>query len=111
MRARLAVLSERAEEWHALTLAWIARTANLRSQAGPSEADVAMLPQTIAGAWPLDLVRGDAAGRLFFADRLASWQTKALREAKLCSDGASPAKLRRSGPRESHGFRCRGATA
>ena len=49
-----------------------------------------MLLQTIVGAWPLDLVRGDAAGRLSYADRLASWQTKALREAKLCSDWASP---------------------
>ena len=90
VRARLAVLSERADEWQSLSLGWIARTASLRSAAGPSEADVAMLLQTIVGAWPLDLDRGDAAGRLSYADRLASWQTKALREAKLRSDWASP---------------------
>ena len=90
VRARLAVLSERADEWQSLSLGWIARTASLRSAAGPSEADVAMLLQTIIGAWPLDLDRGDAAGRLAYADRLADWQTKALREAKLRSDWASP---------------------
>ena len=71
VRARLAVLSERADEWQSLSLGWIARTASLRSAAGPSEADVAMLLQTIVGAWPLDLDRGDAAGRLSYADRLA----------------------------------------
>ena len=112
VRARLAVLSERAEEWHALTLAWIARTESLRSEVGPSEADIAMLLQTIVGAWPLDLDRGDAAGRLSYADRLASWQTKALREAKLCSDWASPDNAYEEAARGYlMAFRCRGAAA
>jgi maltooligosyltrehalose synthase len=34
----------------------------------------------------LDLERGDRAGRAVFAERLAAWQEKALREAKLRSD-------------------------
>ena len=51
--------------------------------------DVAMLLQTIVGAWPLDLDPGDRAGRTAFAERLAAWQQKALREAKLFTDWAA----------------------
>jgi maltooligosyltrehalose synthase len=44
----------------------------------------------IVGAWPLDLALEDAAGRALFAERLAKWQEKALREAKLHTDWADP---------------------
>ena len=40
----------------------------------------------IVGTWPLDLRLDDKNGRLAFAKRLAEWQLKALREAKLATD-------------------------
>ena len=49
-----------------------------------------MLLQMIVGAWPLDLGVDDAEGRRAFAERLAQWQEKALREAKLATDWAEP---------------------
>jgi malto-oligosyltrehalose synthase len=90
VRARLAVLSERADEWTSLLPGWIERSAPLRSGDAPSAGDIAMLLQMIIGAWPLDLDREDASGRRAFAGRLSAWQQKALREAKLRSDWAAP---------------------
>jgi (1->4)-alpha-D-glucan 1-alpha-D-glucosylmutase len=90
VRARLAVLSELADDWASLLPGWIERSAALRSGDAPSAGDVAMLLQMIIGAWPLDLDRSDAGGRRAFAVRLSGWQQKALREAKLGSDWAAP---------------------
>jgi (1->4)-alpha-D-glucan 1-alpha-D-glucosylmutase len=56
----------------------------------PTAADIAMLLQMVVGAWPLDLALANAAGRAEFAGRLAAWQEKALREAKLASDWSAP---------------------
>jgi (1->4)-alpha-D-glucan 1-alpha-D-glucosylmutase len=89
LRARLAVLSEHAEEWAVMLPRWIERSAGLRSAGAPSNGDIAMLLQMIVGAWPLDLDRRDKEGRIAFAKRLAGWQRKALREAKLESDWAA----------------------
>ena len=44
----------------------------------------------IVGAWPPDLAIEDAAGCKAFAARLAGWQQKALREAKLVTDWIAP---------------------
>jgi (1->4)-alpha-D-glucan 1-alpha-D-glucosylmutase len=90
VRARLAVLSEQADKWASLLPGWIERSAPLRSGDAPSAGDVAMLLQMIIGAWPLDLHREDVSGRRAFAERLSTWQQKALREAKLRSDWAAP---------------------
>lgn len=46
--------------------------------------------QTLVGAWPLDLAADDAAGDRNFAQRVAQWQEKALREAKLDTDWITP---------------------
>ena len=93
VRARLAVLSEHATDWAARLPRWIRQTEALRRPHGgalaPSAGDIAMLLQMIVGAWPLDLAFDDAEGRRAFADRLADWQQKALREAKLASDWAA----------------------
>jgi len=93
VRARLAVLSARATGWTALLPRWLADARPLRAQAGddliPTAGDVAMLLQMLVGAWPLDLDPADASGRKAFAERLADWQQKALREAKLRSDWAA----------------------
>jgi (1->4)-alpha-D-glucan 1-alpha-D-glucosylmutase len=90
VRARLAVLSEQADKWASLLPGWIERSAPLRSGDAPSAGDIAMLLQMIIGAWPLDLHREDVSGRRAFAERLSTWQQKALREAKLRSDWAAP---------------------
>jgi malto-oligosyltrehalose synthase len=89
VRARLAVLSGMAEEWAALQARWVDASAPLRTGDAPAAGDIALLLQTIVGAWPLDLDRADRPGRAAFAERLATWQQKALREAKLSSDWAA----------------------
>jgi len=86
MRARLAVLSERADEWSAAVPRWLSHY----DRAAPSAGDILMLFQAIVGAWPLDLMIEDEAGRREFAGRLARWQQKALREAKLETDWSVP---------------------
>jgi len=94
VRARLAVISEMPGELARLLPEWIERTNSLRTRAGdrasPSAGDIAMLLQMIVGAWPLDLAIDDDQGRAAFAERLAGWQEKALREAKLVTDWTSP---------------------
>jgi len=90
VRARLAVLSELPAEWTSNLSRWIDASAPLRRGGQPVVADIAMLLQMIVGAWPLDLKLDDAAGRAAFAERLAGWQEKALREAKLRSDWSEP---------------------
>jgi len=90
VRARLTVLSERPTEWAQRQARWIEQCALLRRDGMPDPGDIAMLLQTIVGAWPLDLTLEDTVGRATFAQRLAGWQQKALREAKLKSDWADP---------------------
>jgi (1->4)-alpha-D-glucan 1-alpha-D-glucosylmutase len=85
VRARLAVLSERPDEWARHLKGWIGRMPGALDPA-----DAAMLFQTIVGAWPLDLELDDQPGRADFAKRLIGWQEKALREAKFRSDWAQP---------------------
>jgi len=94
VRARLAVLSERADEWSRVLPDWIEQCRPLRRAVGgdlhPHPGDIAILLQMIVGAWPLDLDIADARGREAFAQRLAQWQQKALREAKLATDWSVP---------------------
>jgi (1->4)-alpha-D-glucan 1-alpha-D-glucosylmutase len=89
VRARLAVLSGMAQEWAGLQARWIEESAQLCTNGAPGAGDTAMLLQTIVGAWPLDLDPADRQARTAFAERLAAWQQKALREAKLASDWAA----------------------
>jgi (1->4)-alpha-D-glucan 1-alpha-D-glucosylmutase len=89
VRARLAVLSGMAAEWAALQRDWVEASRPLARNGAPGPGDVALLLQTIVGAWPFDLEAGDSAGRRAFAERLVAWQQKALREAKLASDWAA----------------------
>ena len=85
LRARLAVISEMPSEWAAFIAA-------CREIGGvpPDAGDEVMLYQMIIGAWPLDLAPTDAAGCRALAERLAGWQEKALREAKLRTDWTAP---------------------
>jgi (1->4)-alpha-D-glucan 1-alpha-D-glucosylmutase len=88
VRARLAVISELADAWSELLPRWLDQCQALSD--APHRSDIAMLLQMIVGAWPLDLDIADQAGRSAFAQRLAQWQEKALREAKLRSDWVLP---------------------
>jgi (1->4)-alpha-D-glucan 1-alpha-D-glucosylmutase len=94
VRARVAVLSELADEWSRCVERWLdlARI-HRRSLAGvlmPTDGDLAILFQTIIGAWPLALTIHDTDGVSAYRDRLVAWQEKALREAKLRSDWSAP---------------------
>ena len=80
-RARLAVLSAMPERWRETVARWEA-TADPLSD-GVDRGDRYMLFQALLGAWP-----GTPDAR--FAERIAAWQTKALREAKLRSSWEAP---------------------
>ncbi len=94
VRARLAVLSEIPDEWIKQQSSWLSDAEPLFKGIDGSRAltlaDAAILFQMLVGAWPLDLRPDDAAGLRVFADRMAAWQLKALREAKLSTDWISP---------------------
>jgi malto-oligosyltrehalose synthase len=94
VRARLAVLSELASKWTHAVERWIAMCAHHCAAAGaapvPSAGDIAMLLQTIVGAWPPGLEPADRDRLAAYAKRIAAWQQKALREAKLFSDWSAP---------------------
>ena len=100
VRARLAVLSEVADDWAAAVPGWIAQCSPLRSAALPHAGDIAMLLQMVVGAWPLDLDIHDSEARSAFAQRLAQWQEKALREAKLATDWTEPNEAYENAARE-----------
>jgi (1->4)-alpha-D-glucan 1-alpha-D-glucosylmutase len=93
VRARLAVLSELPEEWGRAVKRWIALSQRFREKADtrmPSAGDLAILFQTVVGAWPLGLTPTDRSGLSVYCERVARWQQKALREAKLHSDWSTP---------------------
>jgi malto-oligosyltrehalose synthase len=94
VRARLAVLSELAGDWAAAVERWLDLSAAYcdgdSGTAIPSAGDRTILFQTIVGAWPLGLDPADQSGIAAFAKRIAAWQQKALREAKLHTEWSAP---------------------
>ncbi len=82
VRARLAVLSAMPDEWRLQVEAWWRQTVDLAEGVDP--ADWYMLIQTLVGAWPEDRDLND------FSTRIAAWQEKSLREAKLRSSWEAP---------------------
>ncbi|HZP12565.1 MAG TPA: malto-oligosyltrehalose synthase [Nevskiaceae bacterium] len=94
VRSRLAVLSEMPQRWEDAVGDWLTRNASLRAQidglAAPGAADEYMLYQMLFGAWPLALRPDDRAGLDAFRERIAQWQLKALREAKLRTSWVEP---------------------
>ncbi|HEY2020663.1 malto-oligosyltrehalose synthase [Paraburkholderia sp.] len=116
VRARIAVLSEIAEEWGATLRAWstlnapqrrapdgqpISSVSQDKSDAwAPGPAAEAMLYQTLVGCWPPDLRADDEAGVKALAERVAQWQLKALREAKLQTSWLAPDEAYEAGCRE-----------
>jgi malto-oligosyltrehalose synthase len=91
VRARLAVLSERSEAWSSAVDRWIgALNSSSDTNAMPSLGDVAILLQMIVGAWPMAMHADDSGEIAVYARRIAAWQQKAIREAKLYSDWSAP---------------------
>jgi len=92
VRARLAVLSEIPERWTRVLERWLDFSASCRSKLHdmPSTGDAAILFQAIVGAWPDRLTKTDLQGLKIYRKRLAAWQCKALREAKLNTDWSEP---------------------
>jgi len=100
VRARLAVLSETSEEWAETVRRWTRLHTDFRLRlqgedetvtlVAPALGDEMMLYQMIVGAWPPELTIDDADGLKAYAERLAAWQQKALREAKRYSSWAAP---------------------
>jgi (1->4)-alpha-D-glucan 1-alpha-D-glucosylmutase len=103
VRARLAVLSEIAHDWSATLRAWSTLNApqrrapdgkvpplDLDENWAPGPAAEAMLYQTLVGCWPPELSPDDEAGVQDLAERVAQWQLKALREAKLRTTWFAP---------------------
>ncbi len=88
LRARLAVLGDIPEEWSRRVRRWERSSHAEASDIHP--ADRYMLYQTLFGAWPENLAAHDETGLGAFAHRVAGWQEKALREAKLRSSWAEP---------------------
>ncbi|HKT26695.1 malto-oligosyltrehalose synthase [Dyella sp.] len=87
VRARLAVLSERAHWFVDQASRW------LLELEGPNRASPGalwMLLQTLLGAWPLDLRADDENGLRSFAERVERWLLKAEREAKLHTRWTTP---------------------
>jgi (1->4)-alpha-D-glucan 1-alpha-D-glucosylmutase len=87
LRARLAVISEVPETWEAFVRRCLALNP---AEARPDPGDEIMLYQMIVGAWPPELDASDTAGTAEFVERLAGWQQKSLREAKLRTDWTEP---------------------
>ncbi|MDW5377672.1 malto-oligosyltrehalose synthase [Halomonas sp. HP20-15] len=89
VRARLAALSERGDAFAERVRQWRAQAGPLRrsvaSGVAPSPGDELILYQLLLGAWSPSLDPGDDDAMREFIERLAQWQQKALREAKLRS--------------------------
>jgi (1->4)-alpha-D-glucan 1-alpha-D-glucosylmutase len=103
-RTRLAVLSERSSWYAAHVTHWMALAEGIRGEyadaPAPTGGDEAMLYQALIGAWPLGLEAEDREGLQALFERVAQWQQKALREAKLLSSW--------SAPNEAYEQQCRG---
>lgn len=93
LRMRLAVLSAQPAWWAQQVEAFSTMAGQLGlapGHGGPDAGDALMLWQMLVGAWPLTLEPDDAHGLAAFAERMAGWQSKAVREAKLRSTWTEP---------------------
>ncbi|SEM56926.1 maltooligosyl trehalose synthase [Pseudoxanthomonas sp. GM95] len=90
VRMRLAVLSERPAWWAQQVAAFNTLAGKTIGDRACAPGDALMLWQMLVGAWPLTLMADDAEGLKAYAERMAGWQTKALREAKLRSTWTEP---------------------
>ena len=93
VRARLAVLAGRPDEWGRRATSWAEMNRRFKAELGdgvvaPDANDEYLLYQTLVGAWPS--YAGDPDGLRAFADRVAAYMGKALREAKEHTSWINP---------------------
>ncbi|MBI4082128.1 MAG: malto-oligosyltrehalose synthase [Candidatus Lambdaproteobacteria bacterium] len=90
-RARITSLSEIPGEWFGAVERWMEMNLALKTRAGgadvPDRNDEYLLYQTLVGAWPAAPAAAPSAG---FVERIASFMTKAVREAKTHSSWINP---------------------
>jgi len=94
VRARIDVLSEIPGEWKQATSRWARSNRRARTlidgQSYPSRNEEYLLYQTLIGSWPLATMTGD--GRREYADRIANYMLKAMREAKAFTSWLNPSE-------------------
>jgi len=88
VRARLAVLSEIAEEWQREVKTWFDLNSPLRSPAIEGGGEY-KLYQTLLGTWPMDFTPEDPRLNDYSA-RILPWREKSMREAKLSTSWTEP---------------------
>jgi (1->4)-alpha-D-glucan 1-alpha-D-glucosylmutase len=94
-RARINVLSEIPIEWARQVRTWVRTNRTRRTEVEgaepmPNASDEYLFYQTLVGAWPLDLEPTDEAGMKDFAERVAAFMRKAVREGKESSSWDNP---------------------
>lgn len=93
-RARMTVLSERAEWFAAKVRHWrqlaYGQRQELADGPAPSAGDEMLLYQILLGSWPLELDAEDRDAVETYCERIIKWQEKAVREAKLRSTWTDP---------------------
>jgi (1->4)-alpha-D-glucan 1-alpha-D-glucosylmutase len=94
-RARINVLSELPMAWARQVRNWMRTNRSRRTEvegaeAMPNPSDEYLYYQTLLGAWPLDLVHTDDAAMNAFAERVAAYMRKAVREGKESSSWDNP---------------------
>jgi (1->4)-alpha-D-glucan 1-alpha-D-glucosylmutase len=94
-RARINVLSEHPREWAREVAAWMRINRSRRTEVEgaspmPNPSDEYLFYQSLVGAWPLDLDLRDEADVSAFAERVAAFMLKAVREGKESSSWDNP---------------------
>jgi len=94
-RARINVLSELPREWAGQVAAWMRTNRSRRTEVEgsdpmPHPQDEYLFYQSLVGAWPLELDPQDPTGMSSFAERVAAFMQKAMREAKERSSWDNP---------------------
>lgn len=92
VRARINVLSEVPREWRTRTVRWSKvnrkHKTHVDGQPAPDRNEEFLLYQTLVGTWPMTPL--DDAWYRQFCDRIQSYMTKALKEAKVHTSWVNP---------------------
>jgi (1->4)-alpha-D-glucan 1-alpha-D-glucosylmutase len=92
VRARINVLSEIPREWGDHVKAWARinkkRKTKIDGVASPDRNEEYLLYQTLVGAWPIEMIEGNAYDE--FVGRIRDYMIKASREAKVNTSWVNP---------------------
>jgi (1->4)-alpha-D-glucan 1-alpha-D-glucosylmutase len=87
VRVRIAALSEVPREWRALLARWARQNRRLKREvdgdAAPDRNDELLIYQTLVGTFPEPAPKAGSEAFRAYADRVTTYLTKALREAKV----------------------------